>query len=812
MIRRVLLLLLILAPPFSAFSQVGWDPRYKPLDPALLPPDLLTRRWSAGWISVPGTSPYDYGVYHFRRTFPLEKVPASFIVHVTGDNRYELFVNGRRAGWGPARGDLFHWRFESLQIAPLLRPGKNVLAAVVWNFGPYAPGAQVTNQTGFLLQGNSEAEKTVDTGPSWKCLANPAYRPLHFTSEQMLGYFVAGPGDQVDGAAYPWGWELPDFDDSSWPAALRDSRGAGSPYGIRDAGNPWMLVPRTIPFMEEVPQRLAALRAGTGITAPAGFPENRVAFTIPSRTSIRLLLDQSFLTTAYPELTVSGGRGARLSLGYAEALYNAGARRGDKADRNTVEGKEFVGYYDLFVTDGGPYRSFRPLWWRTYRYLELKVQTAEEPLRLDDLRAVAVGYPFQRKARLEADDTRIGKFLDIGWRTARLCAHETYMDCPYYEQLQYAGDTRIQGLISIYNAGDGRLLRNAISQLDDSRTPEGLTQSRAPTRQPQYIPPFSLWWIGMLHDYWMYLEDPEFVRQTLPGTRAVLSYYQRFQQENGSLRRMPFWNYADWTAEWQNGTPPVEEAGHSAVLDLQLLLALDWAAAMEKAFGSAALVAEYRQRALQLRSTIRTLYWDPGRQMFADTSARKQFAQFTNALAVLSGLSKGAEARALVTRILADRSIIPCTYYSAFYLHAALRQVGEGDRYMDLLGEWDEMVKVGLTTWAERPARAGNPPRSDCHAWSAHPNVDFFRIMLGIDSEAPGFRKVVIRPFLGKLERLSGSIPHPQGEIAVKLQKGSGGLEANVSLPAGVQGRFVWQGQSRPLAPGESRLVFPAKR
>ena len=86
--------------------------------------------------------------------------------------------------------------------------------------------------------------------------------------------------------------------------------------------------------------------------------------------------------------------------------------------------------------------------------------------------------------------------MEVGWHTARLCAHETYMDCPYYEQLQYAGDTRIQALVSFFMTGDGRLARQAINALDGSRTPEGLTFSRAPSRLPQYIPPFSLWWIG----------------------------------------------------------------------------------------------------------------------------------------------------------------------------------------------------------------------------------------------------------------------------------------------------------------------------
>jgi hypothetical protein len=56
------------------------------------------------------------------------------------------------------------------------------------------------------------------------------------------------------------------------------------------------------------------------------------------------------------------------------------------------------------------------------------------------------------------DDPELSKIFEIGWRTARLCAMETYMDCPYYEQLQYIGDARIQALISLFNSGDEELL------------------------------------------------------------------------------------------------------------------------------------------------------------------------------------------------------------------------------------------------------------------------------------------------------------------------------------------------------------------
>src|SRR5215470_17934090 len=187
--------------------------------PAKINPELLTRIWSARWITVPGESAFDFGVYHFRRTFELQAKPESFVIHVSADNRYQLFVNGERASEGPARGDLNHWRYETVDIARYLRAGKNLLAAVVWNFAELSPMAQATNQTAFLVQGDAGNERIVDTNQSWKCIRNKSYGPIPVTNPDVRGYFVAGPGERLDGAVYPWGWESSDYDDSSWSAA-----------------------------------------------------------------------------------------------------------------------------------------------------------------------------------------------------------------------------------------------------------------------------------------------------------------------------------------------------------------------------------------------------------------------------------------------------------------------------------------------------------------------------------------------------------------------------------------------------------------
>jgi alpha-L-rhamnosidase len=772
-------------------------------------PELLQKRWSARWISVPGASPTGYGVYHFRRTFELKAKPASFVIHVTADNRYQLYVNGKRVNSGPARGDLLHWRFETVDIAPYLRVGKNVLAAVVWNFAEYAPEAQISRRTGFLLQGDTEAERIVDTGRAWRCTRNGAYRPLPVSAQDVMGYYAAGPGEQVLAARYPWGWELPDFDDADWPMAEEGE------YGLpREAwdnrtrsawelgASSWLLVPRSIPPMEERPVRLQKVRRSLGIEAPNSFPQQADQLLIPAHARVELLLDQSYLITAYPELIVSGGKDATISLRYAEALWVPGKH--EKRNRDQVEGLEFHGLRDLFIADGGRGRLFRPLWWRAYRYLELKIETKDEPLVLEDLRGIYTGYPFAQRARFASDEAELQKILEIGWRTVRACAHETFMDCPYYEQLQYVGDARVQALVTFYMAGDGRLARNAIEAIDASRASDGLTMSRAPTRTPQYIPPFSLWWIGMLRDYWYYQDDAGFVQRMLPGVRAVLEFFSARLKENGSLGRVPWWNFVDWAREWAAGVPPVEDDGASALLDLQLLLAYNWAAEMERALGSKWLADEYERKAERLRAAIRELYWDSGRQLFADTPRKASFSQQTNALAILADVVRGEEARVLMRKILEDRSLVQCSIYFRHYLHSALNKVGEGDRYLDLLAPWREMIAQGLTTWAEI---ADLTTRSDCHGWGASPNYELFRTVLGIDSAAPGFRRVIIRPFLGSLKRASGTIPHPKGAVRVSLVIEENRLSAKISLPAGVTGELVWRGVRRQLPAGESSLV-----
>ncbi len=755
--------------------------------------DLLTGYWQARWIAWPHDSGLEYGVYHFRKKINLAAVPEEFIVHVSADNRYELFVNGERVCFGPSRGDLMHWRFESIDISSFLKTGENIVAALVWNFGNLKPWAQLSHRTGFILQGNTEKESQVNTGKSWKVLKNEAYSPAGAGSKTTAGQFVVvGPCDEVDAAKYPWGWEKVDYNDSGWEQAAELVHGKPKEAGT---GIEWGLEPRSIPLMEARAQRFAKVRK-----TERNFDEFLVGnepLNIGANQTVTFLFDQGNLTTGYPELLVSGGKGATVGLKYAEALFD---ENGQKGNRNVVEGKKMVGYADVFLPDGGGKRLFRPLWLRTWRYLQLTVTTGNQPLTIDNFQSEYTGYPFVENAAFESDDPELSEIWKVGWHTARLCAGETYYDCPYYEQLQYVGDTRIQALISLYVSGDDRLMRKALQVFDDSRFSEGLTMSRYPTSVTQVIPPYSLFWIDMVHDYWMLRDDPDFVRLFLNGIDNVLHFFMsRIDAETGLLGKTGYWNFVDWAVEWPwrsneqtGGVPKGGFAGQSSILSLHLAYSAKHAADLCRWAGNDEKAVYYENVAEKLIEAVKENCWDSSRQYFADTPEKKEFSMHAQIFAVLAGAVAKGDLKDFVLRFEKDEQLIQPTMYFRFYLTQALKKAGLADNYLETLGLWREMLDLGLTTFAEKP----DPTRSDCHAWSASPNYDFLATVAGIEPASPGFKTVKVEPHLGKLNQIKGNMPHPQGTISFDLTRnGSAGLKGKIVLPQHLTGKFYWNGK-----------------
>jgi hypothetical protein len=800
--RRVCVLLVFIAASIAltAQSAMQTDPRQ--------------RVWKASWITHPTAPLRDPIVLHFRRSLDLPAVPVSYIVRVSADNRFILYVNGKRVGDGPARGDLTHWRYEKFDLAPLLHAGSNLITATVWNFGVYAPIAQMSDRTAFLLESEATGDTGVSTPKDWQVEIEPGLTPLPRSTLSYITYYASGPGEQLDGSQYDWNWNTPDATGSNWVKPgdpMRDSAfpGTNRAHSADETGdNPWGLVPDNLPHMAYEETSIGTeVRGGLGPSATSPFPAN-----VPANAHLHILLDRKTLTTAYPQLTVSGGKGATIRLTYSEALFDDKLHKGDRdaLDYTDSQGQKHdrkaAGLNDLFLPDGGQHRTFEPLWWRTCRYLDLDITTADKPLTLESLKVKFTAYPFEERAKLATGQPDLDKIWEISWRTARLDAHETYMDTPYYEQLQYVGDTRIQALISYTVGGDDRLGRQALEAFNTSRIPDGITRSRYPSSLPQNIPTFSLLWIGMLHDWWMYRPDPAPLKESLEGTRSVLNWFAQYEQPDGLLKKVPWWSFIDWVSKGE--IPTYSANGESCVTTLEYLGALKDAADLEQAFGDAHIAAQHRDRAEHVRSGLYTNCWNSQQGMVADNPDHKNFSQQANILSVLYDVVPKVEQRELLHRMLTIQpgttpdGVLSASHYFRFYLARALDHAGLGDEYLKSLDAWRSLLPLHFSTWPEQPGDT----RSDSHAWTAHPIYDLLTLVAGIEPASPGFRTVRIAPHLGNLPSLTASFPHPEGMIEVKYERHGDSLTGTVTLPGNLTGEFVFNGKTQPLLPGLNQI------
>ena len=740
-------------------------------------------------------------------------------VWVSGDNRYKLFVNDQIVSIGPARSDIKHWNYEEVDLAPHLHAGNNKIVALIWNEGQDRAVANMTYRTGFFMRGVDKAAAVFNTNSQWRCIEDKSYRPVPV---QVPGYYAAGPGERVD-KHFSISSQT---NDTEWKKATVIS----GPNYINQSGAfgtypGWMMKKSELPQRELRLERMAEVRESKNVKVGSGFLKGTAPITIPAHTTATVIIDNKAETNAYVTLKFSGGDNSKIAIGYTEAFYESKPHSlmetPSKGNRNDIKGKVFIGRTDTIISNGLADQVFTTLMWRTYRYVVLTITTAEQSLTLNDIYGTFTGYPFQQTASITTNNNDLNQIFQMGWRTARLCAIETYMDCPYYEQMQYFGDSRIQALVTLYMTADDRLVRQLLDAGDWSRTANGVTQSRYPASIEQWIQPYALHYIYTMHDYMMYGNDTNFLRSKLIVERTILDYFHRYQSDDGRLRDLPGWNFTDWVdndANWKYGVAQPGADGCSAVLDFQLLYAYQMAADLEKRIGMDALAEDYRLRAIRLKQSILKQYWRPEAGLFSDRSDRNVFSQHTNALAILTGtvpdsatlsIARMIEAGSVTGKeanVKTSYHLAPASIYFKYYTYQAMVKAGLGDNYLKWLGVWHQYLQLGLTTCGE--TSDVNSTRSDCHAWGASPNIEFLRTVLGIDSDAPCFSRVAISPHLGDIQKIGGTMPTPHGNITVDYDAKDGQLSATITLPDQVSGRLLWKGKKALLHGGTNKITI----
>ena len=712
-------------------------------------------QWNARWISAAEAVPGGYGVYLFRKEFRLLNYSGPFIIHISADNRYRLYVNGHFAGMGPARSDLANWYYETTDISSYLKYGNNVIAAEVMNYGKDKPRGQLTAGTGLLIQGHTPREaEIVNTGATpWQVMEDAAFTSLPVKTGGA--FYGAYAGDSIVSQYHPWGWEQIAFKDSCWETAV-----VTGPVALQGSSAvTWrMLAPRPVGLLAQERQNFAAIVSQQGITADTTFLKGTRPLTIPAKRKIKLLLDGGRQTTGFPEMLISGGLDATVRITYHAAYANGAVVQ------------------DVIRPDGGARRKFISSGYRTFRYVQLDIETDKSPLTLIDYYNVYTQYLLKDRSAFTASP-EADSLWNAARQTALTGAQDNLYNDPYNEQLQYIQDARIQGQAIAFFSGDDRLLRNALVQADQSRIPEGLVRSRYPSDDRVVAVADALAWIGAVQDYLMYKADKALAKQLFPGIRSILDWADRYQDPATGLP----------------GNMPYSDSLALAPLTYQYLYALRQAALIAGYCDKPADSASWTRTADKLREVMYQQCYDQGKGLYAETPAKKTFSRYTNALAVLAEAVPPRQVKNVMQRLLNEPPSPAESLREKYYLFKAMQVTGVTEAFPAALHALDTMLEQNNAAIYQSDA--------------AIANIFLLGITAGIQSASYGFKTVLIAPDPGLSHHVKAAMVHPDGGLMeVDLTFNNNRVSGTVTIPFGITGRFRWRGREVALHGGPQEI------
>jgi alpha-L-rhamnosidase len=726
----------------------------------------------------------------FRKTFYRDKEKENLRVRISADSRYKLYVNGKFVHSGPRKGDEQVWYYDTLDLTRWLIPGQNVLAAEVLRYPRTFRKGNCsicrTEYPGFYLKALDRDDISADG--TWKVRIN---RHIRIVSKNPV-FSPLKIQEDAEGSKEFYRWMMPDYDDRDWshPSVYTyfrtmDENGVmtGSseymPMYMPRTISPGNLMPRPIPLMRNTFGRftqVVKIRAGSA----AGSDWERMlagerSVTIPPESHQIVEIGVDELKTAYLKLETAGGEGSRINILTSEC-YAYPPKPGEtlpvKGDRTDSEHGTLYGITDRYLVSGcgrpGQPERYEPYWFRTFRYVQLDIRTGQKALTLMNFDFIESVYPLEVRAEIETSDPVINAVWKLSVHTLQLCMHETYEDCPFYEQLQYAMDSRAQILYTYSVSGDDRLARACIDDFHRSVRYDGLINCRHPSCGPKVIPGFSIYYILMIYDHMMYFADQDLVRRYLPTVEGILDFFRRNRNEQGLVGKIGgrngkerYWSFIDWTAQWNstNGVPRATLSGPLTMESLLYAYGLQHAACLMKFVNRTEDAERYQRQADEILDSVNR-YCVGKNGLYQDGPGLEEYSQHCQVFAVLTGCAGGQRAKDILHEVMREGAPYPkCSVAMAFYVFRAMEKAGLYNETAPLWDPWRRMVKNHLTTLVEDEVNC----RSDCHAWGAQILYEIPAVILGMRPEKPGFADFRPSPTAGPFAWVRGQVPTPMG-------------------------------------------------
>jgi alpha-L-rhamnosidase len=733
------------------------------------------------WWVNPGPSRSHFT--YLRTTVILERQLDALWVRVTCDSRYILFVNGSEAGRGPVREDPPFLGYDTLDLAPLLRPGGNTVVALCCYYGRATPwwvpahAAGSLGRGSFCLETHPEASVGLVSDDTWR--AAPA--PWLPTATEA---FHASPPEIIDLRRLPSGLHDAETDDSSWPPAVV----LRSALGVVDDRPP--AAPYVVPLERSIPQLSRSLMRPSSLRGQSG----RIAVGLdddPLQTWERIerseegdrrltVWDSGRMCLALIHLRLLGtSPGDVIDVGVGEELRHDGVPE--------IRPRSWVG---RVVADGSEIDEATFFDAVGFRYVAVHAPPGVDiDLEIDERL-----YPRADGASFSCNREPYSNLWQTGVRTVRLCSTDAFLDCPAREQRAWVGDAFVQILVSLVASPDRRLVRRALALAARSRRPDGLLAMASScdiSHVAATIPDYSLHWIRALAAYWLYTGDEELVNLLRRYAEDVIERHEGYRGASGLLENVPGWVFIDWAQTDRDVVTGAHDALYVAAL--RDYATLPGASAVDRL----------------IEQTIRGFeaLWDGSRGAYVDglgsAGPSRRVSQQTNAAAVMAGIvpavrikdivaavvdpgPAGRGGRLVVTATFADppilgagsqreipgdfdheRDVVACQPFFCHFLHQALARADRLDLLLTSLERWTTLAEEGGTFQELWHAPAGVASR--CHGWSATPTYDLTTHILGLRPLKPGFALAAFDPFPG-VPNLAGSIPTPHGFLRAEIE------------------------------------------
>ena len=378
---------------------------------------------TAQWIRIPPDELEQKHIYHgdlggrfaYFRCEQVLPEDARLTACITAVSRYRLWVNGQPVLSGPCKGDLSRQYYETVELTPYLRAGKNVFAVqVLYNdpdmardqtderaalYGVVGAGScHALAMDGEIKDKDGKIIGTITTGQAgWRVWLDNTF----YLKSTRYSVYLGAVEERVDFRLSPDAWKTLDFDASAWLPAL--------PYGSV-MPSPLFQSVGLIPRVHVIPREIPLLE------------ERETDFTRIICRENDIVLDAGAHVNGYPRFLFDGEAGTEITVTYLE-------RFGDGTDGQRIDdlNGSVSGRADHIVLNGRPL-CYEPFWVRTFRYIVISGgRLAQTPLYRK------TGYPLPVASAISSSVSWVNALWDICLRTLQNCMLETYMDCPYYE-------------------------------------------------------------------------------------------------------------------------------------------------------------------------------------------------------------------------------------------------------------------------------------------------------------------------------------------------------------------------------------------